>query len=387
MRVAIVADSHFDVSNTGRMAECESVHHWIAEDAAKRECSVLLHAGDLYERKSEPVERKAAADFVQHVTEAMPMVMVRGNHDADGDIALLERLDTRHNLFVAEEPCVCVTGEGDCVVVGCLPWPSKRNIAQFAISREHGELVAQEALVAVLRGLGQQMDAHAHPTTPKVLLMHAMVRGSRVSTGQPLVGCDLEVGLDDLTLAAADFYALGHIHMHQDWRPPDAGSVPVVYPGSPRRTTFGETEQKGYIVATFEGSVCTGWEHVPTPCAPMLLFEGAWDPEDLRLVITSKAFPHKDSVKGTEVRLRYNVDADKRRDGAIAAEDIRGRMLTDGALSVKVEEVVNPQVRARAPEVAQAKTIGEKLNAMWDARGDELSPERRERLVSMAEEL
>ena len=55
MQVAILADSHFDEHS--RFAECVRVHDWIADDIAARDVDLVLHAGDLYYRKSSPPER------------------------------------------------------------------------------------------------------------------------------------------------------------------------------------------------------------------------------------------------------------------------------------------------------------------------------------------
>jgi exonuclease SbcD len=98
------------------------------------------------------------------------------------------------------------------------------------------------------------------------------VRGSVTSTGQPLVGCDLEVGLEDLALVQADAYLLGHIHKGQAW---EIAGAPCVYPGSPRRTSFGESEAKGYTIVTVEGHAATT-EFVELPTTPMLHFSGLW---------------------------------------------------------------------------------------------------------------
>ena len=61
--VAVVADSHFDEAS--RFEECQRLHAWIADDMAARGVDVVLHGGDLYERRSTPAERRSAAEMLK----------------------------------------------------------------------------------------------------------------------------------------------------------------------------------------------------------------------------------------------------------------------------------------------------------------------------------
>jgi len=393
-RLAIVADSHHDHSS--RFEECVRVHDWIAEDIAAREVDLLLHAGDVYERRSTPEERRAVAAWAQRVTKRTPMIIVRGNHDQPGDLSLLERLETEHELRVVEGAEVLWGSAFGGFVVGCLAWPTKASVlALGATSRAEGEADAGTALRNVLLGLGQDMD-RASEHEPKVLLAHAMVRGSRVSTGQPLVGCDLEVSIEDLGLARAGLYALGHIHKGQDWA---INGAPVIYPGSPRRTAFGELEPKGYVVAEFDGPRCVSWELVPTPCAPMIHITANWvDRLDVALDSTGEIrddvgpglafdpYPVPD-VECAEVRVRYVVESDKREAAKAAAVAFRDQLLAAGAANVKIEEEVEAVNGARAPEVARARTLADKLLALWQARRTTPPEQRLHRLTDKASQL
>ena len=376
-RVAIIADSHFDEGS--RWEEGLRIHDWIVRDLELRGVDLILHAGDVFERKSTARERLEVARFLTAAASLAPVVVVRGNHDALEDLAIFGKLETRHPVIVEEAAAVHVVAG---VAVACLAWPRKASLlaATGDTGKEAGERSAGDALRNVLRGLGLQLEAH---DGPRVLLSHAQVCGSRTSTGQPLVGCDLEVGLEDLALCGADFYALGHIHLPQDWT---INGAPVVYPGSPRRTAYGELEEKGYVVATLEAGRPVGWDRIPTPAAPMLLIEAAYTPAR-GLEITSKAFPHAERVAGAEMRLRVTVDAEHRAAARSAAAELEAEARALGAVAVKVEEVVRPKSTARAPEVAAAVDLGAKLRAMWSARGLEPAPEVAARLVSKALEL
>lgn len=363
-RIAIISDSHFDEAPGGRFEECVRIHDWIACDVAARGVELVLHSGDVFERKSTPRERAAVADWLRKLADSAPVVIVRGNHDALGDLPIFERLRTQHPVIVQEAAGVhFVAG----IAVACLAWPRKAELLAS------GGDDAADALRSVLRGFGSELDGR---TGPAVLLAHAMVRGSRVSTGQPLVGCDMEIGLEDLALARADLYALGHIHMPQQW---EIDGAPCLYPGSPRRTAFGETEVKGYLIATFDGRQLVSVEHVPTPCAGMVLVDGEF--ADGRLQA------EWGDVGGAEVRFRYTVDAEHRAAARADAAHVRESIEECGALSVKLEEVVRPRSTARAPEVAAARTIAEKLTALWVVRGETPAADRAARLVALAQQV
>ena len=384
MRVAIIADSHFDEST--RFEECVSIHQWIVNDVYDRGVDLVLHAGDVFERASTPKERLAVREWLLDLAITCPVVIVRGNHDAPGDLEFFDRLRGNYPIIVEENAGVHhIAG----VCIQAMAWPRKANVLSMleGVGREAGEAVAGEALRNVLRGLDhdayQRGPAYPHlPEPPRILLAHAMVSGSRTSTGQPLTGCNLELGLQDLELAGADFVALGHIHLGQDWRLSDG--TPVVYPGSPRRCTFGEREPKGYVVVDLDkhgGPV--SWEHIDTPCTPMLHIEAHFDGD--RMVYLDDS--HDVEVDAAEVRFRYHTAPEHREAARERADRAASRWLSVGAIHVKLEEVVEVAQRARAPEVAAAQGIGPKLRAYWRAKDDVPEEPRAVRLVGGAAEV
>lgn len=380
-RIAVIADSHFD--ETSRFRECIEIHDWIAEDIRKRGADLILHTGDIFNQKSTPAERVAVANWLTKCASISPVCIVRGNHDwigpdGDGDLALFSKLRTRHPIIIEERAGVHIING---IAVAALAWPRKAQLlASSGLSAEAAEQSAADALRSVLRGLGAELTEH---DGPKMLAMHAMVRNSVTSTGQPLAGCDLEVGIEDLALANADFVALGHIHCGQDF---SWGEVPMVFPGSPRRTAFGEIEEKGYLdVLLSKEDAC--WSRIPTPCVPMHLFEAAWNASTNSLDITSKTFPSPERCAGAECRLRWSVASDQRDAAKRAALELRDRMMADGALHVKLDEQVVATVRARAPQIAIAKSTTDKLQCLWETRRDVPDGARRERLFNKLAEL
>lgn len=388
--LAHIADSHFCAADP-RFAECVKLHDWIADDVEKRKPDVIVHAGDLHDRKSVPEDRNAAARWLIRCAAIAPVVIVRGNHDVVGDLAIYSKLATKHPILVEEACGVKVVGG---VAIGCLAWPRKAELLARAgqVSPDDGNQLAGDALRNVLRGLGDQMREW---DGPHVLLAHAMVRGSTTSSGQPLVGCDMEIGIEDLALADADYIALGHIHKAQDWT---FDGAPIVYPGAPRRTAFGEVEEKGYVLAKlevdhFNEHKNVRWERIVAPTTPMLLVEGEWcgaglnsvgDRHDVNDILFGSALP---DAAGAEVRLRYYVENSERDAARARATDLRDQLLGAGAVSVKVEEVVRSTTRARTPEIVTAKSLPDKLRVLWGAKKIAIDNERERRVFAKLAEL
>lgn len=367
--VAIVADTHCDESS--RFDEHNSVMGWIANDAKERGCTTMLHGGDIYERKSTPLERRAVADWCQLVAESMPLVLVAGNHDNPDDVAMLGRLEGAHRIVALTRPSrLDIAG----ISVLGFPWPRKANMLAACgadLSHVESDQQAVHAMRLVLHGLGTTGDEREG--VPRIFLGHVMARGSKTSLSQPpLVGSELELSLDDIRSAEADLYCLGHIHLQQDLEP--GSKAPILYPGAPRHCNWGELEEKGYIVASFEGAKLTGLKFVPTPCRNMVSLEGTFHAQQEGFYASNgdpvSLVIEEGGMEGCEVRLRYRCTVDERTAAKACAAIMVERLNGYEVHSVKVEERVTVEARARAPEVARAVSVAEKLGRYWDSQGD-----------------
>jgi exonuclease SbcD len=354
VKIFALADSHFD--ERSRFDDCVRVHQAFALDVARERPDIVLHGGDLYDGTTTPRERAAVADWVTEVAEHAPMVIVRGNHDPDGEISMLSRLRTRHPVYAVEGAQVeCVAG----VTIGCLAWPRRAHL--LATVGNMGREEANQVAGTMLRNILRSMDR------PSILLTHAMIRGSRTSTGQTMVGADFELGVEDLALSQAEVVVAGHIHAAQEWQ---HGPTTVLYTGSPRAANFGETEAKSYTEIILGDT--TTISRRPLPGRQLVTLD----------VDYSEASPAVENVSGREIRLRYRVPADEREKARTAIEEVAARLLAQGAHSCTTEETVIVANKARAPEVARAVTIVDKIHAYWAARGNMPAAERAERLVN-----
>jgi len=384
MRLLHVADVHFD--RTSRWEETLRLTQEIVEIAEREAVGLITIGGDIFERQSTPEERNAVAAWLEDLATFAPVVGVYGNHDSPLDLDIFQRIEAKHRIIFAARPAVHVVAG---TAVACLPWPQKAQLLA-ALDRPAGVeetgAIASELLRDVLRGLGERLAAH---DGPRVLLAHAMVDGSRTSAGQPLVGLELSISLSDLELAGADVVLLGHIHCGQEWTL--SNGAPVIYPGSPRRTAFGELEAKGAVIVQLEKLAgVTSIETVELSTTPMLLIESTWASagEGLEPGWFGVSGGDEAAVRaGAECRFRYTVAADYRATAALAAGAFRAELLAAGASVVKVEEQVVPVVRQRDAAIAAARSLSAKTDAYWTATGRELEPPARARMLAAIDEL
>lgn len=400
--VAILGDSHFDASANGRLDECIRVHAWIVGDARSRGARAFLHTGDLYEHRhgSTPEERQAAADFVTAAANVGPVVIVRGNHDRPGDLAILERLQADNPITVLERPQTvylyvqtpCGNDAGGVDVTG-LPWPETRSIIGAAQAAGWTPTEADDQVREALRWIlrhGAATLTEKGDRVPTVLVAHAMVDGSVTSTGQPLVGVPMNVPLELLDEADADLVALGHVHKPQEWERP--GRAPVVYTGSPRRTSFGEMEEKSYTLATFAPDGSVTWRRIPVPCQPMIRVAGEWDAETSRVVLplvgADNVGDHVQHWDGADVRVDVAVPAGFR---GLALEQLESAaavwMAAEDAAPAAVSFSVTTQIvqTARAPVVREHDRIADKLEALRALRGETLDDAHTARLAALVD--
>lgn len=405
---AVVSDSHYDGSPNGRLSECVRLHDWIADDLDARDVDgPLLHAGDVFEGLGATTapERIAFATWVRKVARRRPLLVVRGNHDPIGELPLYAMLGTDHPVVVAESVTLVRFEDADLEVV-CVPWPRKglamidevRSIAALSTSRISGGVDfdqgagVREALRSILAWYGTL----PRQCSRRVVVAHAMISGAKTSTGQPLVGVDCEIALEDLALCEPDAIFLGHVHAAQGWRVacPSGRVVDAMYVGSGRRTDFGEAEEKRYLHVTSAPSIILDkqfrFESVAIPATPLLLLEWTWDAAAgfFRARVDS-GVPGQPGANWSDVgpahcRLRATIPTDQRE----AARSALAMVVADAArhgVDVDVEEIPVVVQRARCPEIAEAASIVEEAELCWTAKGVQIEDSRRPRVLELAQ--
>ncbi len=391
IRIAHIADSHFDEHN--RLEDNIAVHDAFLEAAAEAKVDLIVHAGDFFERKSSPAERKALTRFLDRASSFAKVCGVRGNHDAEDDLFPFNYMSG--GTFVSDRPTVepgsaldLATWATCGIRVLTLPWFTKAHLVAAtspdveAASTTRDTIAAARALLTALRAEASRVAAEGGVP---ILVGHVQVAGSETSTGQTLIGQTVELSPGDLADVGCAYVALGHIHRHQAW-----GNV--VYSGSPQRMNFGEPEEKGWVLVEIDperwqepGGV--RWEFRPLPARRIVLLEADWSDElsvdKLASVGIDQhcfALSCRDEVRGSLVRFRYRIRSQDLHYVDEAA--IRKVFEADGAHSVKLEAVIQHETRARCEEIVSAQSIQEKVVAYWDAKGlYENDPHARARIL------
>lgn len=398
--IAHFTDQHWWEKN--RWQETLKIADWTLADLRQRKPDVITMGGDIFEKAPTLAEQNAAGEWLDAARRIAPVLGVCGNHEPPASLFLYNLIPDVH--FAIEPETVFVPTAG--VTLALLPWPRKANLlasVKNPLAPEDADALAVEHLRNILRGMGTvPATVWGGGPAPRVMVAHAMVDGSRTSVGQPVRGAELTVGLGDLALAKCCAYLLGHIHCPQDWTVQvDDRIAPVVMGGSWRRTTYGETEEKGYVLLNLEhaptppGSADDGWrvdwKRIPTPCAAMHLFEARWDGAGFVDVVvdsgatgaTEPCIPTETAAgwDGAEIRFRYTVDADQRPAAKAAADRAKKLWAEGGAADVQLDPQTNPQSRARMPEIATEQTTAGKMRALWRLRAEAPDPERQTRLL------
>lgn len=382
--IAAIGDLH--ISLASRWEEGNRILDFAAGDFEDRKVDLVVITGDVFDKASKPLERLAFARFIQKCGAVAPVVIVRGNHDAPSDLALFdgEFMNTPYRVVVEEAARVHEVGP---LLVGCVAWPKKAWMLADNVNTDE-----RTALQDIFRGIavGFEKDIHGRP---RIVAMHGMIGGAKTSLGQPLVGCDMEVALDDLALAQADIVLLGHIHLPQEFG--KVNGAPVLYTGSSRRTAFGEVEVKSYVLATLtrgrrydesESVDRVRWnatcERIPLPATPMLLIDGEY--RDGKLTLDApEAY---DNIAGADVRLRFRCTTENREAARAAAERLQTEMLQT-AVAVVTDEQLTVVATARVPEIVNATSLTDKLRMFRKARGEVLEPEHETRLAGKVGDL
>lgn len=377
-KVAIIGDTHADEHS--RFDEHERVMSWAADVFVEEDVDLVAHTGDVFERAVATVtERASVSGWAQRVTDQCPLVVVAGNHDDPREIALLGQLKTRCDLYAMTSAGVLEIGG---CTVACLPWPKRASIlaAVGEVSRDVANSVAHDALRNVLRGMARERRSLM---TQHIFVGHVDLSGAVTDKDQPMVNGDMSLSLSDLALVGADFYGLGHIHAAQAF---EIDGAPCVYPGAPRHCNFGEpTPGKGLVIVELDaaGKATVRWR--AAPCRPMLLIENAWVAAGAGYGWAKDERPL--DLVNAEIRFRFDVDRDRRAAARAAAEAMEREFLGLGAYSVKLEERVREQSRARAPEITKAATTADQFTQWLASTNQVPEPKRLERLLAKLEQI
>jgi exonuclease SbcD len=402
MKLLHVGDIH--LRDGAHMDDVVNSLEFVAETAVDEQVHAILIPGDVFERKSSPTERAAFLAWLQRLREHYvwlgPVLICRGNHDYPGDLPVWE-LD--ENVHVHERPTVVtlvtgshpshtlvygwpvptnhhIEGATDSIDLMVIPWPEKAHLAARGYAGEEGDQAGSHALANMLQTMAATRPA---PERPLVIMGHLSVVGATVSSGQPLIGREIQIGTAQLLETNARHVALNHIHKHQIM---DEG---VVYAGSLTCHDFGEEgERKGIVLIDTDA----GERFIPTPARRWVTVEarvadsGESAAESLDGVkwISPPSLPSGANwMRGANIRYRYRCTAEEQH--LFDHAEIERRFAESHAL--KIVPLVERLERVRAAAVAEARGPIDKLRSWGEATNTEITETLVEKVERLCAEL
>ncbi|MGU5680935.1 exonuclease SbcCD subunit D C-terminal domain-containing protein [Aeromonas allosaccharophila] len=282
MKILHTADWHLGHQLHGhdRRFEHDVFLDWLSDTLKAREIDALLVAGDLFDTANPPASAwQQLYRFLARLRAEMPhlnMVLIGGNHDSPS------KLDAPHELLRAF----------DLHLVGSISRDSEGKLETdrllVPLQDREGNIAAWCAAVPFLRSsdlrvepLAEGQDrliegvrqvyaevlaegrARCGEDLPLIAMGHAYLAAGQLSelSERRVLGGNQHALPADL-FAAADYTALGHLHLAQS---PAEG---VHYSGSPLPLSLAEANYNHQVLeVTFTGGKLAGLERIPVPRA------------------------------------------------------------------------------------------------------------------------
>jgi exonuclease SbcD len=359
----------------------------VIDYALDHDVDAAIFAGDAFKnRDPEPTQQREFAQRIKRLADAVPTLLLVGNHDMPGMAAKASSVDIFRALDVPgvivghrPEGRVVETKRGP-IYLAWMPYPMRNRL----LSREEHqgktidelEIALRQTVSEILRDLAQEAVEH---DMPRVLVGHFSVAEAKLGSERSvMLGRDVAVTTSTLADETWDYVALGHIHKHQSL---NSGAMPaVVYSGSLERIDFGEeAEEKGFCWVELERSH-TQWAFVPVNARPF---------KTLRIDIRQSTEPTQAVVdqlapvpEGSVVRVVVSLRADQQ--AGLRDREIEAAL--PQAASFSLVRQVEVESRARLGDLApEALTPEALVRAYFETRNT--APERIEILLANAREL
>ena len=359
IRLIHFADIHVGMENYGRLDPATGVSSRVADFLARldeiveyalaHDADLAIFAGDAFKnRDPEPTQQREFARRIKRLAEAMPVLLLVGNHDLPGmarkasSVDIYEALSVP-NVILGDQPVgrVVETKRGN-LFLAWMPYPMRNRLLSrgehAGKSIEELDLALRETVADIVGGLAEDASAH---DMPRVLAGHFSIAEAKFGSERTvMLGRDVAINRSALADPAWDYIAMGHIHKRQDVN--QGGYPAVVYSGSLERIDFGEEkEAKGFCwVELVRGA--TIWRYVDVNARPFVTLRadvrGSTDPTAHVLGLIAER-----DLAGAVVRIIVELKSGQQ--GVLREREI-GMALKE-ASSVSIVKDVEYEVRAR----------------------------------------
>jgi len=357
---------------------------FIVETANTEKPGLIVIAGDISHNRDIKMDSDSARlifDKVRDLADVAPVAVVAGTPSHDGQAhEVLGHVRARHDIYVPMYPGQVIMHNGaffpagerapsyhnfyfnqgsPCVVLSFVPTPTKQFFSHGNI--EHSDLGLAGAMTPMFAGFGAGAVDY---DCPHVLIGHFTVGGATLSSGQQMIGRDVEISRDQIALANADAVLLAHIHYSQKIEPN------IFYCGSIYRENRGETEAKGFYVHVVGKDEAFGLQlqsrFVETP-ARKFYNERA----DMTRPWEVSPEIETDDFKDAAVKIDAEVWQDEA--GAINIDEIKEYYLNAGAESVEINLIRKPRENVRSEKMLTLSSLRDKVIERAALDGHEVS--------------
>lgn len=327
-----------------------------------------LWPGDLSHQRQAIADELALIDRLRAMANRAPVVIVRGNHDVEGDLEKFEAIGAVHPIHVVSRPRVVRLdlATGQTAAIACLPYPHRAGLVAAGVAVPDTIDAAADALDAIFMQFAAELEEARSQGCLTLFIGHVNVGGAVTSVGQPNIGREIELSPRHLDRLGPIYKGLNHIHKAQEIHG-------AHYAGSICRLDWGEIEEKRWLEIHYD-QVCTdpcdSENYVvashPIDVAPMYHVEGQLTRDGFTYEVKAgpggEKQPAPPSWQGCEVRVRYTF---AQSEAGVLDKSLALAPFAEAA-RVHPDPIAVPDRSLRAPEVAAAKTLADKL-AAWCA--------------------
>lgn len=365
MRFVAFGDLHLQSSNRRNPDRLKAFDQIIVAGMSLRDLGAWLVLGDVFHARSSVEDRNDVSARFQMMADVAPVAVVYGNHCAPGDLDILGKLKARWPIYVAARPGVLKIplATGDTAALACVPFPHRAGMVAAGTPSAEIPALARQALDVICMGLAAEQQEMVAAGWVPLLIGHGTLAGSISSAGQPM-GLEHDIAFDEQMLNRfGDIPKLfGHIHKPQ-------AMFGAYYSGSISANDWSETENKRWLEIEMQRDGST-WEYRvgsrPIETPKLYHAEGELTRDGFRWGLVGKSsagpleceFPEiPESFAGCDVRVRYRFSFDEK----TALDETLVRTPFEGARRLELDPIAVRTRASRAPDVAAATTLDEKV--------------------------
>lgn len=371
-----IGDTHLQHTNPRNPDRLRALDQILNENLTLPNLAAWLWPGDLFHARSSPQDRLEIVSRLARMADRAPVVICRGNHDQPGDLDIFRYVKAAHQVHViTSAQTLRVRLATDAwASLWVFSYPFLASLVAAGVASPDLFQTARAVLEDMFDfGAAELADARARGDLT-LLMGHCAIGGARMSNGQPAIGREVEADGALLAKFGAIPKLLNHIHEPQEIHG-------AHFIGSITAQDFGEITPRRYLRVVMRA---TYWDIDSRPLDTPRLFhvEGRLTREGFEWQVVTTPGEHIEppaSWGGCDVRVRYRMRASERP----ALDESLVVKTFAGARRVQLDPIIESDRQVRAPEVAIAHTLQEKVTVVLESNGLPMIDARRAKLAAL----